>query len=95
MKPFASCQPVDVKVLLVKTLVFTHCHSCDVDDIGDMSVELSDRLQRTVLNFIVFVSYLVFDETRLDFFTTLSVMKAKYLHNIIRRLSSAEDKREQ
>ena len=45
LKRFSHCLPREVKVMLVKTLVFPHFNYCDTV-YNDMTVELSDRLQR-------------------------------------------------
>lgn len=78
LKRFALYLPLNVKTMLVKTLVLTHFNYCDVV-IGDMTVELLSRLQRAQNYCIRFIFGLRRFDHVSPFFTLLSLMNLQDL----------------
>uniref|UniRef100_A0A1B6KKS7 Reverse transcriptase domain-containing protein n=1 Tax=Graphocephala atropunctata TaxID=36148 RepID=A0A1B6KKS7_9HEMI len=78
LKRFALFLPLNVKIMLVKTLILLQFNYCDIV-INDTTVELSDRLQRAQNYCIKFI----FNSRRSDhvtpLFQQLSLMKLKEL----------------
>ena len=89
LKRVSHCLPQEVKVMLVKTLVFPHFNYCDVV-YNYMTVELSDRLQRAQNYCLRFIYNLRCDDHVTPYFNQLSVLKLKYLRefHILRLLYS-------
>lgn len=67
LKKFASCLHLDVKVMLVKSLVFDH--------IKDMTFELSGKLRCSQNYSFCFIFHLRCNDQVLDLSTQLSLMK--------------------
>lgn len=78
LKRFALFLPFNVKVMLVKTLVLPHFNYCDVV-INDMTVELSDRLQRAQNYCIRFIFNLRRYDHVTPYFHQLGLMKLNNL----------------
>lgn len=78
LKRFSVYLPLNVKIMLVKTLVLTHFNYCDVV-INDMTVELSDKLQRAQNYCIKFIFGLRRSDHVTPYFNLLSLMKLKEL----------------
>lgn len=74
---FALFLPFNVKIMLVKTLGLLHFNYCDVN-IDDMTVELSERLQRAQNYCIRFIFNLRRFDHVTPYFEYLGVMKLKY-----------------
>jgi len=66
--------------MLVKTLIFPHFNYCDTV-INDMTVELSDRLQRAQNYCVWFIFNLRRDDHVTPFFSQLSLLKLNSLRN--------------
>lgn len=78
LKRFALYLPFNVKVMLVKTLALPHFNYCDVVT-NDMTVELSDRLQRAQNYCIRFIFNLHRNDHVTPCFEQLSLFKLKPL----------------
>jgi hypothetical protein len=78
LKRFAGFFPLNIKTMLVKTLVLTHFNYCDVV-ITDMTVELSNRLQRAQNYCVQFIFGLRRFDHVSEYFDLLSLMKLKSL----------------
>lgn len=76
LKRCASYLPFSVKVMLVKTLVLPHFNYCDVV-INDMTVKLSDKLQRAQNFCIRFIFNLRRDDHVSPLFKQLGMLKLK------------------
>lgn len=76
LRRFALYLPLNIKLMLVKTLVFPHFNYCDTV-VNDMTVELSDKLQRAQNYCIRFVFNLRLFDHVTPFFNQLSVLKLK------------------
>lgn len=74
LKRFALYLPFQIKLILVKTLVFPHFNYCDAV-INDMTVELSDKLQRAQNYCIRFIFNLRRRDHVSPFFNQLSILK--------------------
>lgn len=74
LKKFAPCLHLDVKVMLVKSLVFGHINLCD-DVTNDMTVEVSGKLRCAQNYSFRFIFHLRVNNHVLDFSTQLSIMK--------------------
>ncbi|KAG8241797.1 hypothetical protein J6590_108726 [Homalodisca vitripennis] len=81
LKRFALYLPFSVKVMLVKTLILPHFNYCDAV-ISDMTVELSDRLQRAQNYCIRFIFNLRRYEHVTPFFKQLSLLKLQQLRQL-------------
>ena len=78
LKRFTRCLPQEVKAMLVKTLVFPHFNYCDAV-YNDMTVELSERLQRAQNYCVRFIFNLRRDDHVTPYFSQLSVLKLNRL----------------
>jgi hypothetical protein len=78
LKRFALYLPLNIKLLLVKSLAFPHFNYCD-SVINDMTVELSDKLQRVQNYCIRFVFNLKRRDHVTPFYNQLSILKLKEL----------------
>jgi hypothetical protein len=78
LKRFALYLPLNIKLLLVKTLAFSLFNYCD-SVINDMTVELSDKLQRVQNYCIRFVFNLKRSDHVTPYFNQLSILKLKEL----------------
>lgn len=78
LKRFAIYFPLNMKVMLVKTLVFPHFNYCDTV-YNDMTAELSDRLQRAQNYCIRFVFNLKRNDHVTPFYQELAILKLKVL----------------
>jgi len=89
LKRFSHCFPFDTKVMLVKALVFPHFDYCDVV-INDMTVELSDRLQRAQNYCIRYIFNLRRTDHVTPSFDQLSLLKLgeRRKHHILNLLHS-------
>jgi len=91
LKRFSHCLPLDVRIMLVKTLIFPHFNYCDTVT-NDMTIKLSDRLQRAQNYCVRFMFNLRRHDHVTPYFCQLSALKLdalrKYhilvlLHSII------------
>lgn len=78
LKRFAPYLPFDMKVILVSALIFPYFNYCDIV-MDDMTVELSDKLQRAQNYCIRFIFNLRRDAHVTPFFNHLSLLKLKEL----------------
>lgn len=78
IKRFVGYLPLNVRVMLVKTLVLSHFNYCDVV-ISDMTVKLSDRLQRAQNYCIQYIFGLRRNDHVTPYFNLLSLMKLSEL----------------
>jgi len=87
LKRFGHCLPQEVKVMLVKTLVFPHFNYCDVV-YNDMTVQLSDKLQRAQNYCVRFIYNLRRDDHVTPYLNQLSILKLNLLrkYHILRIL---------
>jgi len=74
LKRFDNCFPFDVRVMLVKSLVFPHFDYCDIV-INDMTVKLSEKLQRAQNYCLRYIFNIRRDEHITPFFRQLSLLK--------------------
>ncbi|XP_039282949.1 uncharacterized protein LOC120351066 [Nilaparvata lugens] len=81
LKRFALFLPLNIKIMLVKTLVLPHFSYCDTV-MNDMTVELSNRLQRTQNYCIRFI----FNARRFDHVTPFYVQPSLLKLNDLRTL---------
>jgi len=80
IKRVSACLSLKVKIMLVKTLVLPHFNYCDVA-INDMTVELSNKLQRAQNYCIRFLFDLNLYDHVTPHFNNLSLLKLKELRN--------------
>jgi hypothetical protein len=80
LKRFALFLPLNIKVMLVKTLVLPHFNYCDYV-LTDMTVELCDRLQRAQNYCIRFIFNLRRHDHVSQFFQALNIMRLQQLRS--------------
>lgn len=80
LKRHASCLPFNVKVLLVKSLVLPHFDYCDTV-ISDMTVKLSDKLQRAQNYCIKFIFNLRYQDHVTLYYAQLSILRLKQIRD--------------